>query len=51
VDHFDEHHVKRPMNGFMIFSQGRRKELKLSFPNLHNAEISKLLGKCKESSI
>lgn len=44
-------HVKRPMNGFMVFSQFRRKELAAINPTMHNAEISKILGKKKISSI
>jgi len=41
--------VKRPMNAFMVFSQKQRKELAETSPGLHNAEISKRLGKAWNS--
>ncbi|ESO12281.1 hypothetical protein HELRODRAFT_148306, partial [Helobdella robusta] len=37
--------VKRPMNAFMIWSKIERRKLTESDPGLHNAEISKRLGK------
>ena len=39
------HHVKRPMNAFMVWSQIERHKIIEDTPNCNHAEISKLLGK------
>ncbi|XP_032241302.1 transcription factor SOX-7 [Nematostella vectensis] len=44
-DEEDDSHVKRPMNSFMIWAKVMRRKFAEENPKLHNAEISKLLGK------